>query len=117
MNAAGFKNVAVKEVDSQDTAGMVVSQSPVASEYAKYDKSTAITIYVSLGVQVEYPSVEVVEPSSSTPIITTPTEPENTTNPVVEPEVTTTPPATEPPTEAPSVFEPEVTTQGDIIIF
>ncbi len=117
LKAAGFTNVIVKEVDSQDAAGMVISQSPVASEYAKYDKSTAITVYVSLGVQVEDPSVNVVEPSSATPIIPTPTEPESTTKPVVEPEPDTQPPATEPVTEAPSVFEPEDTTQGDIIIF
>lgn len=115
MTAAGFKNVTVKEIESPDAAGMVVSQSPVASDYAQYDKSTAITIYVSLGTQLEDPSVQVVEPSSAAPIIPTPTEPESTTQQATEPQSTTQ--TTEPPTDAPPVFEPEDTTQGDVIIF
>lgn len=79
LAAAGFNRVKVlTEINATVPAGIVISQSPIYSETAKYSSATIITIVVSEG------SGEVTTAESESGIVTEPSSEENTTSANVE---------------------------------
>lgn len=81
ISAAGFTRCkTITEYDDTVEAGLVISQTPVYSDSAKYAPATIVTIVVSLGPAVDDPSGadDPSEPEESTEPVDVPTEPEET---------------------------------------
>ncbi len=94
LSAAGFNRVKVM-TEASDTvaAGMVISQSPIFSETAKYSTATVVTIVISTGPEseIDVPGDETTLPpeeesSTAAPVPEETTEPETqpTSEPVAE---------------------------------
>lgn len=93
LSAAGFNRIKVEtELSATVPAGIVISQSPIYSETAKYSAATVVTIVISEG-----PGDLPVEESTSASAEET-TAPVDTTAPVTE-ETTAAPETTEAPSE------------------
>lgn len=107
LNNAGFKNVSVKTVASNEKAGKVVSQNPVASDYTKFALDTAVTIYVSSGPAAEEPTTAHIGEEITLP--PQPTEPPATDPPITPPDTPTQAPVTNPPVTEPPVTNPPAT--------
>ncbi len=91
LSGAGFNRVKiVYEPSSSVAEGMVISQTPVFSDSAKYSTATIVTLVVSEGAEAEDPSSGSNEPTSdssspSSPAENTTSAPPSTTEPVPEP--------------------------------
>ncbi len=91
LSGAGFNRVKiVYEPSSSVAEGMVISQTPVFSDSAKYSTATIVTLVVSEGAEAEDPSSGSNEPTSdssspSSPAENTTAAPPSTTEPVPEP--------------------------------
>lgn len=113
LSAAGFNKVRVMTEPSDTVAaGLVISQSPIYSETAKYSTETIITIVISEGGSGVEDTTTALPPEENT---TAPAE--NTTAAVVPPVENTTasqpePPATEAPTAADATEAPTAAPEG-----
>jgi hypothetical protein len=90
LKAAGFTNVSVQNVISNDVpAGKVVSQTPVSSTLTEYATSVTVVIYVSIGSSTPSslaPSTTAAPPTVTMPPITDPpTQPTDAPEPSTEP--------------------------------
>ncbi len=114
LAASGFNKVKVTP-EASDTvpAGVVISQSPIFSETAKYSTATIVTIVVSEGGGAEASTDE--STTLQTDVTTNP--PEETTQAPVETtseEVTTAPLTTEAVTPEPPVVNPSEEANGNV---
>lgn len=90
LKAAGFNNVSVQNVISNDVpAGKVVSQTPVSSTLTEYATSVTVVIYVSIGSST--PSSLAPSTTAAPPTVTMPPITEPPTQPTEPSEVTTEP--------------------------
>lgn len=91
LSGAGFNRVKiVYEPSSSVAEGMVISQTPVFSDSAKYSTATIVTLVISEGAEAEDPSSGSNEPTSdssspSSPAENTTSAPPSATEPVPEP--------------------------------